>query len=194
MDYKGIDYIYNYNTDYPEGDEEFIGLYADPANGFRHTLHRIIRRSKEPLHPFRFITEHGGAPHFIGDPIAWARAPHFIGDPIAWAPLPKTKPGARPPVEHHVAKMDGSLQIPADMLHRVELQKREFDTLDLVVAALKALPAIVDDDYPRYRHYYDRALDAFLRAAYDNGRFRHIAKGPGKLSQTELEACGYRGE
>jgi hypothetical protein len=182
MDYKGIDYIYN--TDYPEGDEEFIGLYADPANGFRHTHHRIIRRAKEPLRPFRFVTEHGGAPH-------------FIGDPIAWAPLPKTKPGGLmlcAPVEHHVAKMDGSLQIPADMLHRVELQKREFDALDLVVAALKALPAIVDDDYPRYRHYYDRALDTFLRAAYDNGRFRHIAKGPGKLSQTELEARGYRGE
>jgi hypothetical protein len=170
---------YIFNKDYPlNPGDEFMGLYAE-ADGYAHL---VLKVAKEPIFPFRFTTTNGGPPH-------------FIGDPIAWAPLPIISATAPTPVEHAVSKMH-SLQIPQDMMHRMELQSREFETLDEVVRALKNLPAVVDDDYPEMRHKYDSALTTFLEACKANGRFERLRKQekPSKPSQTELEARGYRGD
>jgi hypothetical protein len=61
-------------------------------------------------------------------------------------------------------------------MHRMELQTREFDTLDYLISALKHLPAVVDDDYPEMRHKYDSALTTFLEACKANGRFERLRK------------------
>lgn len=151
---------YNFNSFYPEGFEEFVGLYPAPGGKFEN---KIIRRSKEPNGPFQFITDNGGPPH-------------FINNPIAWCPLPRV-PQFAEPVERALSKMAaGDLQVPQEMWHRLELQKREFDTLDVLVAALKAMPAVVDDDYPLARHFYDAALRDFLTACANNGRLRNVGK------------------
>lgn len=46
----------------------------------------------------------------------------------------------------------------------MKLQKDEFNALDKLIKAYKNLPAIVDDDYPEMRHYYEGALRAFIEA------------------------------
>jgi hypothetical protein len=161
---------YIFNKDYPlNPGDEFMGLYAE-ADGYAHL---VLKVAKEPIFPFRFTTTNGGPPH-------------FIGDPIAWAPLPIISATTAPtPVEHAVSKMHG-LQVPQDMMHRMELQTREFDTLDYLISALKHLPAVVDDDYPEMRHKYDSALTTFLEACKANGRFERLRKQE-KPSQTELD-------
>jgi hypothetical protein len=115
---------YIFNKDYPlNPGDEFMGLYAE-ADGYAHL---VLKVAKEPIFPFRFTTTNGGPPH-------------FIGDPIAWAPLPSIQAATAPtPVEHAVSKMHG-LQVPQDMMHRMELQTREFDTLDYLISALKTSP------------------------------------------------------
>lgn len=50
------------------------------------------------------------------------------------------------------------------------LQGDEFRAADALAAALRALPPVVDDDYPAQRHAYEGALRAFLRACAANGR------------------------
>lgn len=52
----------------------------------------------------------------------------------------------------------------------IESQANEFKALAELTTAHRNLPPIVDDDYPEYRHYYERALDAFLKACAANGR------------------------
>lgn len=56
------------------------------------------------------------------------------------------------------------------MKDRMQLQTEEFDALDELIKRYNALPAIVDDDYPRMRHYYEGAAQVFLDACVANGR------------------------
>lgn len=56
----------------------------------------------------------------------------------------------------------------------IERQNREFDALTALAhkwASLRQV-AVVDDDYPEVRHYYESALQTFLDACEANGRFR----------------------
>jgi hypothetical protein len=55
--------------------------------------------------------------------------------------------------------------------HLLVLQSNEFDRLNALIKAYNNLPAVVDDDYPRMRHYYENALKTFLQACSDNGRY-----------------------
>lgn len=55
-------------------------------------------------------------------------------------------------------------------LHKIETQAHEFDTLDELIKRYNALPAVVDDDYPEMRHYYEGALKTFIDALRNNGR------------------------
>ena len=52
----------------------------------------------------------------------------------------------------------------------IMLQKMEFDTLVELWKAYDALPAVVDDDYPKMRHVYETKLKIFLAACMNNGR------------------------
>ena len=54
------------------------------------------------------------------------------------------------------------------MVDRLQLQKDEFDTLEALSKAFAQLPAIVDDDYPEMRHYYESRLASFLTALCRN--------------------------
>ena len=149
-------YNYRYTPDFPEGREPFLGLYI----GKDGPEHRIIRRSSVPDGPYRFITDAG------------RDFPYYVNDPLAWAPLPQTTTPPTP-VEHAFVKLKDA-RPTSDMMHRLHLQKDEFDTLDELVKKLNALPAVVDDDYPEARHYYDSALRTFLRACAANGRLEQI--------------------
>jgi hypothetical protein len=62
-------------------------------------------------------------------------------------------------------------------------QAGEFEALRKLISAFRALPPIVDDDYPKMRHYYESAINAFLRAARNNGRLGET------FSQKNLERC-----
>lgn len=57
-----------------------------------------------------------------------------------------------------------------EMIEQMKPQKDEFDALDKLIKTYKNLPAIVDDDYPETRHYYEGALKTFLEACKKNGR------------------------
>lgn len=56
---------------------------------------------------------------------------------------------------------------------RITLQNAEFDALDNLVRKYAVLTkvAVVDDDYPEVRHYYETALRDFVAAMKANGRF-----------------------
>ena len=56
------------------------------------------------------------------------------------------------------------------MVDRMQLQTNEFNALDELIKKYKSLPAVVDDDYPECRHYYESALMTFLEACKANGR------------------------
>jgi hypothetical protein len=144
---------YRFDMDYPEGTEDFIGLYPNKNGG--PLVPKIIKRSNHPQGVLKFTTEQGGPPHYITAPIGWAL-------------LPKTEHPT--PIERKVSMF----KLTPDMELRLEHQKDEFDSLDELVKAFKALPAIVDDDYPRARHVYDGALRTFLRACMANGRLEYI--------------------
>ncbi len=157
---------YNWNKDYPKGQEPFVGLYIHTETGKLGPV--IIRRADHPMGggsqvPLHFITEHGGPPH-------------YVVDPVAWAPLPEISEPRETPIEHSISKVGPGNAVPPDMMHRLELQKREFETLDMLVEALKRLPPVVDDDYPQMRWAYDRALMEFLRACQANGRMKRLPK------------------
>lgn len=64
--------------------------------------------------------------------------------------------------------------IPIDKL---ELQSAEFTACNALVTAYRALPQIVDDDYPRARDHYERALRTFLGACKANGRTMLLSSG-----------------
>lgn len=52
--------------------EEFLGLYDIDGK----KVVRILFRAKQREAGFRFLTRHGSVhPHYIQDPIAWARLP-----------------------------------------------------------------------------------------------------------------------
>jgi hypothetical protein len=57
-------------------------------------------------------------------------------------------------------------------MSRIELQSKEFDALTVLAEKWSTLRnvAVVDDDYPEYRHYYESALRAFMEALAENGR------------------------
>ena len=58
------------------------------------------------------------------------------------------------------------------MSNGIKLQNKEFDALDNLIKKYKMLEcvAVVDDDYPRVRHYYEGALSLFIEACKNNGR------------------------
>lgn len=55
---------------------------------------------------------------------------------------------------------------------RLDLQNQEFDALDRLIQKWEVLRrvAVVDDDYPEYRHRYEQALAEFIKALRANGR------------------------
>ncbi len=55
-------------------------------------------------------------------------------------------------------------------------QKAEFDAVEKLVRLWKSQPAIVEDDYPEWRHLYECALKALIDAAGING-VTYNAKG-----------------
>lgn len=57
---------------------------------------------------------------------------------------------------------------------RIDLQNAEFDALEKLIEKYKTLctVAVVDDDYPEYRHYYESALKTFIDALRANGRIK----------------------
>jgi hypothetical protein len=59
-----------------------------------------------------------------------------------------------------------------EMTARIDRQNKEFTALNQLVKSWETLKqiAVVDDDYPRFRHYYERDLDLFLKACKENGR------------------------
>lgn len=59
---------------------------------------------------------------------------------------------------------------PESTSDRMERQSHEFSMLDALIKTYTVLPAVVDDDYPEARHYYEGALRGFLEACKNNGR------------------------
>lgn len=57
-----------------------------------------------------------------------------------------------------------------EMDKRIKAQADEFSAVCDLCIAYKGLPAVVDDDYPEMRHYYDRAMDNLIKALRANGR------------------------
>ncbi len=58
----------------------------------------------------------------------------------------------------------------ADMKKRMDTQSAEFDALAALAKRFNSLPAIVDDDYPEARYYYESAMRSFIDAIRANGR------------------------
>lgn len=58
----------------------------------------------------------------------------------------------------------------ADEIARLDAQSREFAAVAELAKRYNALPAIVDDDYPEARHYYEGALRSLIAALKANGR------------------------
>ncbi len=54
----------------------------------------------------------------------------------------------------------------------LDRQNKEFDALTKLSDCWRILQsvAVVDDDYPEYRHYYESALKTFIDALRENGR------------------------
>jgi hypothetical protein len=55
---------------------------------------------------------------------------------------------------------------------RIDLQNKEFDAVDKLCARWRILQkvAVVDDDYPEMRHYYESAMKDLIDAIRANGR------------------------
>lgn len=56
------------------------------------------------------------------------------------------------------------------MMKQFAKQREEFDAVVALAKAYNNLPAVVDDDYPEMRHYYESSMQRFIRAIRDNGR------------------------
>ena len=54
----------------------------------------------------------------------------------------------------------------------VDPQREEFEAVAALSQRFRSLPAIVDDDYPEARHYYESAVQRILRAFEKNGRMK----------------------
>jgi hypothetical protein len=69
-----------------------------------------------------------------------------------------------------MAELNARQQGKTDLQERMETQKKEFDAVNELCKRYNALPAIVDDDYPEARHYYEGAVRAVIEAFKQNGR------------------------
>ena len=58
----------------------------------------------------------------------------------------------------------------------LDRQNKEFDALTTLAAKWNILrnTAVVDDDYPEMRHYYESAMKDFINAIRENGRITEI--------------------
>ena len=56
------------------------------------------------------------------------------------------------------------------MIAAMKPQKDEFDAVAKLASAYRNLPAIVDDDYPEARYYYEGAMRTLIEAIKVNGR------------------------
>ncbi len=56
----------------------------------------------------------------------------------------------------------------------LDRQNKEFDTLTELAKQWDRLSriAVVDDDYPEYRRYYEKAMKDFIKAIQENGRIK----------------------
>lgn len=59
-----------------------------------------------------------------------------------------------------------------ELEHRMKTQSREFDAVNELSKAYRNLPAIVDDDYPKMRYYYESAVRTLIDAMKENGRLQ----------------------
>lgn len=59
-----------------------------------------------------------------------------------------------------------------DAKEAMKAQKAEFDAVAKLCKAYRSLPAIVDDDYPEMRHYYEREVQSVIEAFRANGRIQ----------------------
>ncbi len=55
-------------------------------------------------------------------------------------------------------------------MDRMQTQTNEFDSLRRLIRAFNNLPAVVDDDYPQMRHFYESEMRLFIDAIRNNGR------------------------
>ncbi len=55
-------------------------------------------------------------------------------------------------------------------IKEMEKQSAEFDAVTELAKALNNLPAVVDDDYPEMRHFYENALQKLINRLKSNGR------------------------
>jgi len=64
------------------------------------------------------------------------------------------------------------------MTDAIDRQNAEFDTLTTLAREWKILQgiAVVDDDYPAYRARYETALQKFITALGENGRFNRAQR------------------
>ncbi|WP_156435225.1 hypothetical protein [Bradyrhizobium lablabi] len=83
-------------------------------------------------------------------------------------------------------------------LARLQAQTDEFDTLAALIKTFNALPAVVDDDYPRARHFYESALRTFIDALEANGRVKRVTGTvsmhyymPDLQAQGDCRVCGH---
>lgn len=63
-------------------------------------------------------------------------------------------------------------------MRAIMAQGAEFAALAELAKSYDNLPAIVDDDYPEFRHYYESKMQTFLRALKENGRVPAISAAP----------------
>jgi len=57
-----------------------------------------------------------------------------------------------------------------EIIKQMQTKKDEFDALIKLFKAYNNLPAIVDDDYPKMRHYYESSLYNFITTLKNNKR------------------------
>jgi len=62
----------------------------------------------------------------------------------------------------------------------------EFDALEALIKTWGNQPAIVDDDYPSWRHGFEGALQTFFEKAEANGRFKPNSRFGMKLPGVAL--------
>lgn len=58
------------------------------------------------------------------------------------------------------------------MQDKIALQNKEFDAVETLSSKYSSLTmtAVVDDDYPEMRHYYESAVKQLIEAFKANGR------------------------
>lgn len=73
----------------------------------------------------------------------------------------------------------------------LDRQNAEFDALSELARAWSVLQriAVVDDDYPKYRHIYESALKAFLSACATNARYLGLSFD--RLRAVNIQRCLY---